>query len=130
MSTTDGDPTAPILSSADVSRDILINFIRRSHLGYGEWARFKKLYKQMEADPDADMEMLAALIARLDGAPLQTTSSAPVHHGARRGQQPSADRHSWEYSRRRPARHAALGARRRLHPERGRAAAAGASGEV
>ncbi|BDI30337.1 hypothetical protein CCAX7_23880 [Capsulimonas corticalis] len=78
MSTPAGEPTSPNSSSSDVSRDILIDFIRRSQLGYGEWARFKALYKQQEADSGADMELLAALIARLDGVPLQAAPSAPV----------------------------------------------------
>ncbi|MCW3060568.1 MAG: hypothetical protein JWQ02_2389 [Capsulimonas sp.] len=70
MSTTDGDPTSPISSASpsDASQDILTSFIQTSKLGYGDWARFKQLYKQMEANPAANVETLAALIARIDGA--------------------------------------------------------------
>ncbi len=48
----------------------LLRFVKESPLAFGSWQGLKSLYKKLEADSDADPELLGALIARLDGAPL------------------------------------------------------------
>ncbi|RYG67791.1 hypothetical protein EON80_12890, partial [bacterium] len=57
-------------------RALLLDWIRGSSLVYGPWKGFKKLYKDVEtayANGQRDPEILAALIARLDLAPLEKT---------------------------------------------------------
>ena len=48
----------------------LLRFVKESPLAFGSWQGLKSLYKKLEADSDADPELLGALIARLDGASL------------------------------------------------------------
>ncbi|WP_309707072.1 hypothetical protein [Armatimonas sp.] len=55
----------------------LLRFVKESPLAFGSWRELKSLYKKLEADPDADPELLGALIGRLDSAPLSQHFEQP-----------------------------------------------------
>ncbi|WP_395145666.1 hypothetical protein [Armatimonas sp.] len=56
----------------------LLRFVKESPLAFGSWQGLKSLYKKLEADPNADPELLGALIRRLDTAPLHLPVPLPT----------------------------------------------------
>ncbi|WP_395089669.1 hypothetical protein [Armatimonas sp.] len=54
-----------------------LRFIQETPIVFGAWRELKSLYKTLEADPDADPELLGALIARLDNTPLSQRIEQP-----------------------------------------------------
>ncbi len=54
------------------SSENLSTFARETPLTYGTWGQFKRLYKTVEANPQADLSLFATLAARLDAAPLSS----------------------------------------------------------
>ena len=55
----------------------LLRFVKESPLTFGSWRALKSLYKTLEADPQANPELMGALIARLDSAPMSQTVERP-----------------------------------------------------
>jgi hypothetical protein len=49
-------------------RETIFRFVHETPLAYGSWNGFKSLYKKVEAEPDADPALLAALMARVEEA--------------------------------------------------------------
>lgn len=58
----------PYPPESDTDRETLLRFVRETPLVYGSWNVFKSLYKRVEADPNADPILLAAMIARIEDA--------------------------------------------------------------
>src|SRR5262245_24867462 len=65
----------PFPPRGERERQALLGAIRTTPLAHGPWRHFKKLYKTAEAaalsGEFSDAEVLAALLARLDGAAMQ-----------------------------------------------------------
>jgi len=57
--------------------DAALRFVREAPLTYGPWRELKGQYKRLEADPNADPELLGTLIAKLDSAPLTAPTAPP-----------------------------------------------------
>lgn len=58
----------PYPPESDRDRETLLRFVRETPLVYGSWNVFKSLYKKVEADPNTDPILLAAMIARIEDA--------------------------------------------------------------
>ncbi len=66
----------------DADRRALLTFARETPLSYGTWGQFKRLYKRVEPDAAAQAELFGTLAARIDAAPLGSSSEAlPVEMG-------------------------------------------------
>ena len=64
----------PPVSEADPLASAV--FARDAPLVYGTWGRFKRLNKSVETNPLADSTLFGALAARLDAAPLSSSTPA------------------------------------------------------
>src|SRR5688572_28508074 len=71
-------PSVAYPPASIAARDELLKFIRKTPIAFGTWREFKALYKEAEADPSADTQLLGALLARIDTAPLSPPRTNPT----------------------------------------------------
>ena len=72
----------PYPPASEADRQTLTAFARETPLAYGTWREFKRLYKQAEASPLAEPALYGTLAARVDAAPLASSTAAlPVELG-------------------------------------------------
>lgn len=99
------DTNAPQSAAAPVNfpprdaaeRAALVQFIREAPVAHGPWQQFKKLFKDIEAQPQADTALLAAMLSRADGLPMRL----PVMRGDVWDEVPEgAPRARWDSGRR------------------------------
>jgi hypothetical protein len=68
----------PYPPRTDAERAALLKFIRETPIAFGTWRGLKALYKAIEADPNAEPELLGEIIGRLDAAPLSLPKGQDV----------------------------------------------------
>ena len=76
---------APFPPRNDKDRAALLQFIENAPVAHGPWQGFKQLFKAIEAQPEAEPELLAAMLARVDAFP----TGLPVMQGQIRHEIPS-----------------------------------------
>ncbi len=75
----DANPAKPSLAANFPPRDAagraaLLQIIRETPVAHGPWQSFKKLFKDIEAQPQADTQLLAAMLQRVDALPMRLPS--------------------------------------------------------
>ncbi|HEY0072817.1 MAG TPA: hypothetical protein VGB77_01860 [Abditibacteriaceae bacterium] len=93
---------APFPPKNDNDRAALLQFIAEAPIAHGPWQGFKQLFKTIEAhsiaQPQAEPELLAAMLSRIDGLPL----GLPVMRGQiGHDVLPGAPRATWDAAERR-----------------------------